>query len=78
MAVSIGSTAALAASARDVSPQRQAARGPEGPVLTIRMPNGFVVEASDPRSTLELVEKLRERSGVRAAYSLIKRQQSPR
>ena len=42
------------------------------------VPNGFVVEASDPRSALDLVETLRERPGVRTAYSLIRRQQSPR
>jgi hypothetical protein len=42
------------------------------------VPNGFVVEANDPQAALELVEKLRERSGVRTAYSLLKRQHSLR
>ena len=36
--------------------------------------DGYVVEASDPMKALELVETLRQRTGVRTAYSLLKRQ----
>jgi hypothetical protein len=40
--------------------------------------NGFVIEAGDPLTALRLVEKLRERPGVRTAYTLLKRQLLPR
>ena len=40
--------------------------------------NAYVVEASDPMSALNLVERLRQRPGIRTVYSLVKRQLLPR
>jgi hypothetical protein len=38
------------------------------------IPNAYVLEASDPDAALVLTERLRDRSGIKTAYSLLKRQ----
>ncbi len=38
------------------------------------VPDGYVVEASDPMAALDLANALRQRPGVRSAYPLLKRQ----
>ncbi len=42
------------------------------------VPNAYVVDAGDPLSALNLVERLSQRPGVRTVYSLVKRQLAAR
>jgi hypothetical protein len=42
------------------------------------VPEGYIVEASDPMAALSLADALRRRPGVRSAYPLLKRAYFPR
>lgn len=39
------------------------------------VPGGFVFETADPLSAMELADGIRDRTGVKAAYALVKRRQ---
>lgn len=60
-------------------PQSLLAGMPTGSIRSVPgAPGGYVVEASDPIAALNLADALRQRSGVRSAYPLLKQAYFPR